>query len=107
MLINKKVVWYLPALGIKQSTATDDVAYPPEDKSGTGKISGNSPQTTSKSKDTKEEDTSQFAENRNSEFSDGFFKIKTEPKASKLSASQQERSHKKSNHILYRTDNIL
>jgi len=49
---NKKVVWSLPALGIKQSAATDDVAYPPEDQSGTGKVSGNSPQTTSKNKDT-------------------------------------------------------
>lgn len=64
---NKKVVWSVPALGIKQSATADDVAYPPEDKSGTGKVSGNSPQTTSKNKDTKEEDTSQFAGNRNSE----------------------------------------
>ena len=70
---NKKVVWSVPALGIKQSATTDDVAYPPEDKSGTGKVSGNSPQTTSKNKDTKEEDTSQFSGNRNSESASSSF----------------------------------
>jgi hypothetical protein len=60
---NKKVVWSLPALGIKQSAATDDVAYPPEDQSGTGKVSGNSPQTTSKNKDAKKEGANQAVGN--------------------------------------------
>lgn len=81
---NKKVVWSIPALGIKQSATTDDIAYPPENKSGTGKVSGNSPQTTSlEDKDTKKEETSQAPEQKKTEFAGEYLEKKPEEKVLK------------------------
>ena len=66
-LENKKVAWSAPAVGIIQSATADDVAYPSDIKSGTDKVSGNSPQTTSKDKDTKTEENKQALQQKKTE----------------------------------------
>ncbi len=71
-LENKKVAWSAPAVGIIQSATADDVAYPSDIKSGTDKVSGNSPQTTSKDEDTKKEEVSQAAKSKNLKFAGEF-----------------------------------
>jgi len=64
---NKEVVWSLPAVGIKESAAPDNVAYPAENKNGSAKVSGNSSQiTSSEVKDTSDKSKSQVSEDKNS-----------------------------------------